>query len=313
MYYIGVDLGGTNIAIGLVSEDGNLVKYKSIATLKERGIEAISQDIIKLCHSLMEENNLKKEDIHSVGIGTPGLVDSEKGIIVFASNIKMDNYPITKVMGESLGLPVYVANDADCAALGEVTSGIAKGCTNAIILTLGTGVGGGLILNGQIYKSSFPGAGELGHQVIVYGGRECGCGRKGCIEQYASATALIRDAAKAAKDNPSSRLNYYIGGDLSRMNAKVPFDAAADGDAVAQQVLDQYMDYLACGISDLINVFKPEMIIIGGGIARQKENLTGPLIQRVEKEVYSRDFRTKIEAAMLGNDAGIIGAAMLGK
>ncbi len=313
MYYIGVDLGGTNIAIGLVDEEGMLFKYKSIATLKERGIDAICQDMIELCETIIKENNLKKEDIYSIGVGTPGLVDSEKGIIVYASNIKMDNYPITKIMNESLGIPVFVANDADCAALGEVTSGIAKGCKNAVILTLGTGVGGGLILDGKIYKSSFPGAGELGHQVIVYNGRECPCGRKGCLEQYASATALIRDATEAAAKNPGSRLNYYIGGDLSRMNAKVPFDAALDGDAVAQQVLDQYMDYLACGIADLINAFKPEMIIIGGGIARQKENLTVPLTEKVEKEVYSRDFQTKIEAAMLGNDAGIIGAAMLGK
>ncbi len=313
MYYIGIDLGGTNIAVGLVNEAGEIVKHKSIPTLKERGIDAIAKDMVEVCKIIMSENNLTKEDIHSIGIGTPGLIDPEKGVIVFSSNIKMDNYPITKTMTEGLDIPVYVANDADCAALGEVTSGAAKGCENAIVLTLGTGVGGGMILNGEIYKSSFPGAGELGHQVIVYKGRKCGCGRNGCIEQYASATALIRDAKEAAKNNPESRLNYYIDGDLDRMNAKVPFDAAADGDEVAKQVLDQFFDYLACTIADLINIFKPEMILIGGGIARQKENLTAPVIEKVKQEVYSSDFRTKIDTAMLGNDAGVIGAAMLGR
>ena len=142
MYYIGIDLGGTNIAMGLVNEEGEILKYKTIPTLKERGIELICQDMIQMCKDIMKENKLEKNDIHSIGIGTPGLVDIGKGIIVYASNIKMDNFPITKVMQESLNIPTFVANDADCAALGEVTSGIAKGCSNAVLVTLGTGVGG---------------------------------------------------------------------------------------------------------------------------------------------------------------------------
>ncbi len=313
MYYIGIDLGGTNIAIGLVNAEGNIIKHKSIPTLKERGIDVICQDMIGLCESLMSQNNLTKKDIRAVGIGTPGTVDSEKGIIVYANNLIVDNFPITKVMNDSLDIPVYVANDADCAALGEVTSGAAKGCTNAIILTLGTGVGGGLVLNGEIYKSSFPGAGELGHHVIAYNGRQCNCGRKGCFEQYGSATALISDAQEAAKNNPDSRLNYYTDGILSKMNAKVPFDAAQDGDIIAQGVVDQYLNYLACGIANMVNIFKPEMIIIGGGVSRQKENLTKPLTQKVTQQIYAQEMKTKIEVATLGNDAGIIGAAMLGK
>lgn len=313
MYYIGIDLGGTNIAIGLVNEAGEIVKNKSIPTLKERGIDAICQDMIRLCKTLMSQNNLTKEDIHSIGIGTPGTVDAEKGIIKYSNNISINNFPIRKVINESLDIPVYVANDADCAALGEVTSGAAKGCTNAVILTLGTGVGGGLVLNGEIYKSSFPGAGELGHAVIVYDGRQCSCGRKGCFEVYASATALINDAREAAKNNSDSKLNYYTEGDLSKMNAKIPFDAAQDGDIVAQEVIDQYLNYLACGIANLINTFKPEMIIIGGGVSRQNENLTNPLTQKVSEQIYAQGMETKIEVATLGNDAGIIGAAMLGK
>lgn len=313
MYYIGIDLGGTNIAAGLVDESGKIVVSKSIPTLKERGIDLICGDMIDLCQTIMTENNLTKEEIHSVGVGTPGLIDAQHGIIAYANNIKIENFPIVEIMTEALGLPVYVGNDADCAALGEVTSGIAKGCTNAIILTLGTGIGGGLIVDGMIYKGSFPGAGELGHQSIAYGGRQCNCGRKGCFERYGSASALINDAKHAAIDHPDSLLNGYVNGDLNKMNAKIPFDAAQEGDEVAKAVIDQYLSYLATGIANVINIFKPEMIILGGGVAKQGDNLTKPLLELVRKESYSKDFRTKIEVALLGNDAGIIGAAMLGK
>lgn len=313
MYYIGVDLGGTNIAAGLVDEEGKIIKHKNIPTLKERGIDAICEDMIRVCQEIMSENKLKKEDIHAIGVGSPGTVDATKGIIVYANNIIINNFPVAERMNAQLGIPVYVGNDADCAALGEVTSGIAKGCKNAVILTLGTGVGGGLIINGEIYKSSFPGAGELGHQAIVYNGRQCNCGRKGCFERYASATALIKDAKKAAQNNPDSKLNEYVKGDLEKMNAKVPFDAAQAGDEVAKKVIDQYLEYLACGVANVINGLNPEMIILGGGVAKQGDNLTKPLTKKVEKEVYTDQLQTKIEVAMLGNDAGIIGAAMLGK
>lgn len=313
MYYIGVDLGGTNIAAGLVNEDGKIIAHKSVPTLKERGIEKISEDMIRLCKEIMEENNLSDNDIHWVGVGTPGFIDSEKGIIIYSNNIDIHNFEIVKVMKESLNLPVYVGNDADCAALGEVVAGSAKGCNNAIILTLGTGVGGGIIINGKIFSGSFPGGGELGHQVIVQGGRYCTCGRDGCLEAYASATGLIAMAKEAAIENPESKLNHLVNNDLNKMNAKIPFDAAQQGDKVAQQVVNDYIGYLATGITNLINVFKPEMIVLGGGVAMQKENLTIPLTKLVKKEVYAGDLPTKIDVAVLGNDAGIIGAAMLGK
>jgi len=313
MYYIGIDLGGTNIGAGLVDESGKIIMKKSTPTLTERKMEAICQDMIELCQKIMIENDLKREDIGSIGIGTPGLIDSEKGILIYSNNINFNKFEISKVMKEKLGIPVYVGNDADCAALGEVTSGVAKGCNNAIILTLGTGIGGGFIINGKIYSGSFPGAGEVGHHVIVQGGRPCTCGRKGCFEIYASATGLITDAKNAATTNPDSILNKLINGDLNKMNAKTPFDAAQQGDQVGQQVIDDYIGYLATGMANLINIFKPEMIALGGGVAKQKENLIKPLKEKIKKEVYFGDLQTKIEIALLGNDAGIIGAAMLGK
>ena len=313
MYYIGIDLGGTNIAAGLVNESGKIIMHKSIPTLKERAPEAIAQDMIELCKGIMVENNLTEKDIYSVGIGTPGFIDSEQGIIIYANNISFNNFPMGQIMKEAIGLPVYVGNDADCAALGEVTSGIAKGCKNAIILTLGTGVGGGLVINERIFSGSFPGGGELGHQVIIQDGKYCTCGRNGCLEAYASATALIDDAKEVATANPDSILNKLVGGDLSRMNAKIPFDAAQQGDMVGQELVTAYIGYLATGIVNLINIFKPEMIVLGGGVSKQKEKLIEPLVEMVKKEVYAGDFRTKIDVALLGNDAGIIGAAMLGK
>lgn len=313
MYYIGVDLGGTNIAIGLVDKEGKIIEQRSIPTLKERGIKLICDDMISLCQSLMDDNKLNKEDIHSIGIGTPGEIDSKNGVIVFASNIAMDNFPITETISSKLGIPTYLANDADCAALGEVTAGAGKGARNAVIVTLGTGIGGGLIVNGELYTGSYPGAGEIGHIVIDYKGRKCGCGRKGCFEQYGSATALINDAIRAAIANPTSQLNYYIKGDYDKMNAKIPFDAAKKGDRIAIEVIGQYLDYLSAGLTNIVNIFQPDTIIIGGGIAKQGDNLTIPLSNKVKKETFTKEFNTKIEVAKLGNDAGIIGAAMLGK
>ncbi len=313
MYYIGIDLGGTNIAAGLVNELGKIVDYQTIATNKARGVEAIVQDMVELCNTMIRKSNLKKEEIHSIGIGVPGFVDSEKGLVVYATNLDIKDFPMGPVIEKKLEIPVYLGNDADCAALGEITSGIAKGCLNAIVITLGTGVGGGIIINGKIFSGSFPGGGELGHEVIVQNGRQCPCGRKGCLEAYASATALTQDAKAAALAYPDSLLSQLTLGDITQMDAKIPFDAAAQGDEIGQQVINEYIGYLATGITNLINIFKPEMIVLGGGVAKQKENLTKPLTEMVKKEVYAGDLRTKIKVALLGNDAGIIGAAMLGK
>ena len=313
MYYIGVDLGGTNIGAGLVSSEGEIIKSYSIPTLKERGINLICQDMIELCETIMAENNLSKEDIHSIGVGVPGTIDSKNKIVVYSNNIAINNFLMGAIMEEKLGIPIYLGNDADCAALGEVTAGIAKGCNNAIIITLGTGVGGGIIINGKIFTGSFPGGGEIGHQVIIENGRLCTCGRRGCLEYYASATALIIDAKEAALANPNSLLNKLVHSDLDKMNAKIPFDAADLGDDTGKKVVDAYISHLATGVTNLINIFNPEMIIIGGGVAKQKENLINPLSEKVKKEVFAGTLQTKIEVASLGNDAGIIGAAMMGK
>ena len=206
-----------------------------------------------------------------------------------------------------------MANDADSAALGEVVAGSAKGCSDAIVVTLGTGVGGGIIINGQIFPGFYPGGAEVGHQIIEVNGRQCSCGNKGCFEAYSSASALILAAKKKAEENKDSLLYKLVEGDMEKMNAKVPFDADQAGDKAGHEVIEEYLDYLSVGILNLINVFKPEAILLGGGVCKQGENLTTPLKERLAKMVYAGDLKTEIKIASLGNDAGLIGAAMLNR
>lgn len=313
MNYIGVDLGGTNIVVGLVDEEGKIIKSISRPTEKERGVEPIFDDIFSMCNELIGEFNLDKTSLKGVGIGIPGTIDDKNGVIVYSNNIKIDNFNVREYAKGKLDYEIKMANDADSAALGEVAAGSAKGCSDAIVVTLGTGVGGGIIIGGKIFSGFYPGGAEVGHQIIEAGGRQCSCGNKGCFEAYSSASALILAAKKKAEENKDSLLYKLVEGDVEKMNAKVPFDADQAGDKAGHEVIEEYLDYLAVGVANLINVFKPEAILLGGGVCRQGENLTVPLKERLAKLVYAGDLRTEIKIASLGNDAGLIGAAMLTK
>lgn len=313
MNYIGVDLGGTNIVVGLVDEEGKIIKSISRPTEKERGVEPIFDDIFSMCNELIGEFKLDKTSLKGIGIGIPGTIDDKNGVIVYSNNIKIDNFNVREYAKGKLDYEIKMANDADSAALGEVAAGSAKGCSDAIVVTLGTGVGGGIIIGGKIFSGFYPGGAEVGHQIIEAGGRQCSCGNKGCFEAYSSASALILAAKKKAEENKDSLLYKLVEGDLEKMNAKVPFDADQAGDKAGHEVIEEYLDYLAVGVANLINVFKPEAILLGGGVCRQGENLTVPLKERLAKLVYAGDLRTEIKIASLGNDAGLIGAAMLTK
>ena len=315
MYNIGIDLGGTNIAVAIVTETGEIVRKGSTPTLNDRKYDAIVKDMAELCMKLMAEEGLEVEDIHSVGIGSPGTPDPVHGVIVYANNLHFNNAPIRQEFQKYLDLPVYVENDANVAALGEYESGAGKLYKDFVAITLGTGVGSGIIIDRKIISGSWYGGAEVGHMVIQYGGEACTCGRKGCWEAYSSATGLIREAKKAAAENPKSTMNTLLEGNLERMNAKIPFDAAQKGDKVAQEVIDSYIGHLAVGLVNVINIFQPEIIVLGGGVSAQKENLIVPLKKKIVDEIYGGEaaFKTKIEIAQLGNDAGIIGAAMLYK
>ena len=314
MYYIGIDLGGTNIAAGIVNEEGKIVLKESVPTLREREYSEIIKDMAMLSLKLIKDAGININEVKSIGIGAPGTPDNENGILVYANNLKFKNVPIRKEMQKYVDLPILIDNDANCAALAESVAGAAKGVKNSITITLGTGIGGGIVFEGKVYPGFNGAAAEVGHIVIESEGKLCTCGRRGCWEAYGSATALIEQSQKAAKENPDSLMNKLIDGDLSRMSAKTSFEAARKGDETGKKVVDQYIKYVAEGLTDLINIFTPEILVIGGGVCKEGEFLLKPLREHIARDVYSKDVQqTQIKVAMMGNDAGIIGAAMLGK
>ena len=310
MYYIGIDIGGMSVACGITDEKFNIIYKDSVPTEAKKPGEEIVADIIGLVKKVMDKVNAKEADIKSIGIGAPGMLDRENGVIVRSSNINFRNTEIRKLINEQINVPVYVDNDANCAALGEAVSGSTKAVDNSVMITLGTGVGGGVILNKKIYSGFNGHAGELGHTVIVYDGEPFGCGRKGCWETYASVTALIRQTKKAIEENPDSILAKSVDGEV---NGKTAFDAMRNNCPVGTEVVKQYIKYVAVGIVDIINILMPEMIAIGGGISKEGDALIKPLIEEVTINMYKKmAVPTKIVTATLGNDAGIIGAAALG-
>ncbi|WP_058486726.1 ROK family protein [Defluviitalea phaphyphila] len=314
MYYIGVDLGGTNIAAGIVTEKGEIIRKKSIPTLRQRHYKEILKDMGNLCLTLIEEENISIKEIHSIGVGSPGTFDPEEGVLIYANNLGFKNVPIRSEIQKYINLPVYLENDANCAALGEATSGAAKEYKNSITVTLGTGIGGGIVIDGKIFSGSFYGGGEIGHNVIVVDGEPCTCGRKGCWEVYGSATALIREAKIAAIKHPESQIYSLVNGDLNKINAKIPFDAAQNGDEIAQEVVNRYIKYVAEGITSMVNILQPEVVVIGGGVCAQGDYLLNPIKKFVKENAYGlKPSKVEVRIAELGNDAGIIGAAMLGK
>ena len=318
MYTIGVDLGGTNIAIGLCDESLNIIDKGSIPTLADRDGELIVRDMANLAGELIKKNGLSLDDIASVGIATPGIANTETGVVEYANNLPFRDFPIAEIFKKYLSVKkVLIANDANAAALGEALAGAAKGTKNSVMITLGTGVGGGVIIDGKIFAGGVNCAGaELGHIVIAAGGRQCSCGRRGCWEAYSSATGLTnmtkeKMAELKLKSIPS--LLFEESEKEGKTSARTSFNAMKRGDKYGALIVDEYISYLAEGISNIINIFQPEVLTIGGGVCNEGEYLTKPLIEIVKHEQYTRSNskQTKIVTAALGNDAGIIGAAGL--
>lgn len=314
-YTVGIDLGGTNIVAGVVDKDYNIIARAECKTAIPRPESEVCDSMAAIVKEAVKKAKLKMDDISHIGIGVPGAVNPETKIVETSPNLLFHNWEVSKMMEERLNKPVRIENDANAAAWGEFLAGSAKGCRNAVAITLGTGVGGGIIIDGKLYSgSNFAGA-ELGHMVIVKDGKECGCGRKGCWEAYASATALINMTKEAIK-NEKAEFSYMLNaveGDLNNVTGKTPFDAMFAGDATGKAVVDEYIGYLATGIVNVINIFQPDIICIGGGVCRQGENLLAPVRAIVEKERITKhnDKQTVLCTATLGNDAGIIGAAKL--
>ncbi len=318
MYYIGVDLGGTNIAAGVVNSDYKILAKGSVPTNANRPSEEIIKDMADLCHKLVAEAKLNDSDIEYVGIASPGSIDHDNGTVLRAANLHFENFSIVDTLKKYFPVKrVLLENDANAAALGEAVAGAAKGVAHAIMVTLGTGVGGGIIIDHKVYSGFNYTGGELGHMCIEHGGRLCTCNQRGCWEAYSSATALIQMTGEkidecAAKGIPTL-MTDMVKKD-GKISGKTAFAAAKQGDAPAAEVVDMYISYLACGIINIINIFQPEILVIGGGICNEGDNLMKPLIEKVFDNTFTgrRAAPTTIKVAELGNDAGIIGAAALG-
>lgn len=318
MYYIGVDLGGTNIAAGVVDENCKILAKGSVPTGNTRTFAEIIKDMATLCSTLLEEANLTVLDIQAIGVACPGTPDTENGKVLWANNLlSFTNVSVKDALNQYFpNTAVYVENDANAAAYGEIIGGAAKGEDNAIVVTLGTGIGGGIIIDGKICAGFNHGGAELGHMVIVADGEPCTCGLNGCWEAYGSVTALIRQTKEKISEYPESIIHKMIAEDV-KVSGRTAFDAMRAGDAAGKAIVDQYIRYIGIGLVNLVNIFQPKKVVIGGGISKEGETLLAPLREYVAGRQYCSaipDFPSaEIVAAELGNDAGIIGAAMLYK
>lgn len=313
-YTIGVDLGGTTITAGIVDENCRVIAKCTCDTELPQPQQAVEKKIAGLCRRLVDENGMTLADMQWVGVGTPGSVDSKRGVVDFNANFGYFDWELRARMEQLLGCTVHIENDANAAAYGEYIAGGARGAKYAVVITLGTGIGGGIIIDGKIFSGYNYAAAELGHMVIQKDGRPCMCGRNGCWEKYASARALTEDTKAAMLSHPKNMMWKLVGGDVNKVNAKTAFDGMRAGDQLAKMLIDKYVEYVACGLTNVINIFQPDIVCIGGGVSREGETLLAPVRKLVDWEEYARDGkrRVTIKCAELFNDAGVVGAAWLG-
>ena len=310
--YIGIDLGGTNIAAGVIDKEGKILHKDSIKANASRHYSEIIKDMAELSKKVTLDAGFQLSDVEWVGIGSPGTCDTENGILVYANNLNFFNVPMSEEFRKTFDVPVYIANDADAAAYGEAMVGAARDVANSVTVTLGTGVGGGIIINNKIFNGFNHAGAELGHMMIQIDGEHCTCGNDGCWEAYASATALVKQTKAAMEKNPDS-LMHEISKEKG-VSARTAFDAAKAGDAAALEVVNKYIKYVSIGISNIVTIFQPEKVLVGGGVSGEKDYLINPIREYVSAHDYCKtEKHTSIHVAELGNDAGIIGAAFLGR
>ena len=312
MFYIGIDLGGTFIKGGIVNENHEVVLKKAKETRVSEGPAAVLSYMEALIRELIADNPLKEEACGGIGIGSPGTIDSTNGIVLYSNNFDWENVDMAGYLKEKFPYPIRISNDANCAALGELLADDEGEYKSAVLLTLGTGVGSGLVLGGKLYEGENPGAAELGHTVIRHNGRQCSCGRRGCLEAYASATALIKEGEKVARSFPASYLGKYYE-EHGTLNGKVITDAVRNGDSAALDIYEEYLEYLGEGIVNIVNIFRPDVVYLGGGVCESFDLMEESLNSFVYKYSFGGKYAkvAKIQKAKHGNDAGIIGAAGL--
>jgi glucokinase len=309
-YYLGIDLGGTFIKGGIVDDTGRILIQDQTPTESQKGADTVIANIAELCRSLLARTELTAEDITGIGMGVPGMIDSGTGTVTYSNNLAWKDLALAHKLEEIMHLPVRIANDANVAALGETKFGAGKRYKSTVMITLGTGVGSGIVMDGRPLEGNHAAGAELGHTVIVAGGESCTCGRRGCLEAYASATALIRDTKRAMEAHPESRM-WEIGS-LDAVNGKTAFDFA-DTDAVAGAVVENYIEMLGVGIVNVANALRPEAIILGGGVCNQGEALLHPLRKILARDIFAGDKGPSVDLVIgeQGNTAGLLGAAAL--
>ncbi len=311
MYSIGVDIGGSKIAAGVVSEDFKLISKKALPFPHTGDPKDSIATIQTLINGLITENGLKTKEISAIGLAVPGSIDYDRGVVIDAHNLDYHDFPLCQLVGNDFpGITVYVENDANAAALAEYYSGAFRGCSSGLLITIGTGIGGGLVQDGKIFVGGKKNGFEFGHAVLLFGGEPCTCGQRGCIESYCSAAALVREGRKAAGAHHESAMFVRAQGDLTKINAKLVMDCAREGDAVATAVYNQFTDYLGATACTAIALFDPEIIAFGGGVSNDGEFLLAPIREYAKKYAFFKNH-AKIVTAEMKNDAGIVGAAML--
>lgn len=316
MYYLGIDLGGTNIAAGVIDEQHQMIGRGKAKTNVPCSENEMCEQLASVALLALQDANLTLNDVPWVGIGSPGSIDRANGVITFSSNLRFHQFPLEQLLSKRLNKKVIIENDAKAAAFGELLAGALKGANNALAITLGTGVGCGIIMNKQLYRGSNASSGEMGHMVIQHNGRPCSCGRKGCWEQYASANGLKQTTKEFIEHEPehAEYLLSLIEHDLSKISGKTAFEAMKNGDALGTKIVNAYLEMLGCGLINAVNIFQPDVICLGGGVCNEGEILLEPLRKLIEKERYPVESTHPFTLckAQLGNDAGIIGAALLG-
>lgn len=314
MNYIGIDVGGTNLVAGLVDETGRIHNKVSTPVDKDMTAQQFGSELARMSRRLCEVGEIPFDQIEAVGVGLPGVVDNDRGLFVQNPNMPFrdNNVPLREMFHRDWDVPVFLGNDANCAAVGEYWAGAAKGCDPAVMVTLGTGIGGGMVCGGKLFTGFANSGMEIGHMIIQPNGILCGCGGRGCWERYGSATALIQLTQLEMERDRSSKLWELVDGDSFKVQGRTPFQGARLGDEAAKRVLANYLQGLAVGMINLVNILQPEIICLGGGVSNAEDDLLlNPLRELVNWGCFDKSNHTRIEKASLGNDAGVVGAALL--
>ncbi len=313
-YYIGIDLGGTDLKVGIVTESGSIVSTHQTPTLPQRPYQEIVRDMATEIDYLLNENNLSHQDIVSIGIGIPGVADQKQGRVIFCTNLGWRDIPLKDELQKYINRPVHIDNDATVAGYAESICGISKDSSCSVFLTLGTGVGAGIVVNGRPWSGAHGVGSEIGHMTLVVDGVPCTCGNDGCVERYCSATAIVRMAKQASLGYPECDIMARANNNAENITAKMVIDSAKAGDSIALRIFDRYCKYLAIAINNITAFMDPEMIVLGGGVSKAGDFLLENVRSQLPRYLMYKNLPSpRLELALLGNDAGIIGAALLGK